>query len=129
VTKQIVRWKEMDAEDLIQFNASSARFYERKVLDSSLENLAHNLSEAVSFGGNYCGFKGEVGASFTSSVTNNEFNEYAISYIEYKVTDISIVTDIDDIRDNWMTIAAKKAIEGETDTYRRTEGVKTLLRE
>lgn len=129
VTKQIVRWYEMKADKLIQFNASSARFYERTVTGSSLENLAENLSEAVSFGGKYCGFKGEVGATFNSGVTNSEFNEYAISYIEYKVTDISIVTDIDDVRENWMTVAAKKAIDGETDTYRGTEGVKTLLRE
>ncbi|WP_339116979.1 MAC/perforin domain-containing protein [Petrimonas sp.] len=129
VTKQIVRWNEMKAEDLIQFNAPSARFYERTVVGSSLEQLAQNLSAAVNFGGKYCGFKGEVGATFTSGVTNNEFNEYAISYIEYKVTDISIVTDIEDIRENWMTDAAKKAIDGVSETYRGTEGVKLLFRE
>lgn len=127
VTKQIVRWKEMDAEDLIQFNASSARFYERTVVGSSREDLAQNLSVAVNFRGKYCGFKGEVATSFSSSATNNEFNEYAISYIEYKVTDISIVTDTEDIRENWMTDAARKAIEGETEAYRGTEGVKKLL--
>lgn len=129
VTKQIVRWNEMDHVGLIQFNASSARFYERTVVGSSLENLAQNLSEAVNFGGKYCGFKGEVGATFSSGSTSNEFNEYAISYIEYKVTDISIVTDIEEIRENWMTDAAKKAIEGVTETYSGTEGVKKLLRE
>lgn len=129
VTKQIVRWKEMDEDNLIQFNASSARFYERTVVGSSLEDLAQNLSVAVNFGGKYCGFKGEVGATFSSGVTSNEFNEYAISYIEYKVTDISIVTDIEDIKQNWMTSAAKKAIEGESDRYRGTEGVKKLLEE
>lgn len=129
VTKQIVRWNEMDSENLIQFNASSARFYERTVVGSSLEDLAQNLSAEVNFGGKYCGFKGEVGASFSSGSTSNEFNEYAISYIEYKVTDISIVTDIEDIRENWMTDAAKKAIEGVTETYSGTEGVKKLLRE
>lgn len=47
VTKQIVRWKEMDDNGLIQFNASSARFYERTVSGSSLEELAENLSAAV----------------------------------------------------------------------------------
>jgi hypothetical protein len=44
------------------------------------------LSAAVSFKGKYCGFKGEVGATFNSGSTGSEFNEYAISYIEYKVT-------------------------------------------
>lgn len=129
VTNQIVRWNEMDQEGLIQFNAPSARFYERTVVGSSLEELAQNLSMAVNFGGKYCGFKGEVGATFTSGVTSNEFNEYAISYIEYKVTDISIVTDIEDIRENWMTLPAKKAIEGESDRYKGTQGVKQLLNE
>lgn len=119
----------MDAENLIQFNASSARFCERTVVGSSLEDLAQNLSAEVNFGEKYCGFKGEVGASFSSGSTSNEFNEYAISYIEYKVTDISIVTDIEEIRENWMTDAAKKAIEGVTETYSGTEGVKKLLRE
>ena len=129
VTKQIVRWNEMDAEGLIQFNAPSARFYERTVTGSSLENLSQNLSEAVNFGGKYCGFKGEVGATFSSGSTNKEYNEYAISYIEYKVTDISIVTDIVAIRDKWMTEDAKKAIEGESEKYKGTIGVKALLSE
>ena len=129
MTKQIVRWNEMDAEGLIQFNAPSARFYERTVTGSSLENLSQNLSEAVNFGGKYCGFKGEVGATFSSGSTNKEYNEYAISYIEYKVTDISIVTDIVAIRDKWMTEDAKKAIEGESEKYKGTIGVKALLSE
>ena len=129
VTKQIVRWNEMDAEGLIQFNAASARFYERTVVGSSLENLAQNLSEAVSFGGKYCGFKGEVGATFSSGSSSNEFNEYAISYVEYKVTDISIVTSIEDVRENWMFEPARKAIDGVSETYRGTEGVKELLKE
>ncbi|MDD4009813.1 MAG: MAC/perforin domain-containing protein, partial [Fermentimonas sp.] len=129
VTKQIVRWSEMDDEGLIQFNASSARFYERTVNGSSLEELAENLSAAVSFKGKYCGFKGEVGATFNSGSAGSEFNEYAISYIEYKVTDISIITDIANIRENWLTEAAKKAINGEIEDFRGTEGVKKLLRE
>ena len=129
VTKQIVRWSEMDDEGLIQFNASSARFYERTINGSSLEELAENLSAAVSFKGKYCGFKGEVGATFNSGSAGSEFNEYAISYIEYKVTDISIITDIANIRENWLTEAAKKAINGEIEDFRGTEGVKKLLRE
>lgn len=129
VTKQIVRWNEMDAEGLIQFNASSARFYERTVNGSSLEELAENLSAAVSFKGKYCGFKGEVGATFNTGSTSSEFNEYAISYIEYKVTDISLITDIANIRENWLTDAAKKAIDGEIEDFKGTEGIKTLLRE
>jgi hypothetical protein len=129
VTKQIVRWKEMDDNGLIQFNASSARFYERTVSGSSLEELAENLSAAVNFKGNYCGFKAEVGETFSSGSTNSEFNEYAISYIEYKVTDISLITDIADIRENWLTEAARKAINGEIADFRGTEGVKKLLRE
>lgn len=78
--------------------------------------MAENLSAAVNFKGNYCGFKAEVGETFSSGSTNSEFNEYAISYIEYKVTDISLITDIADIRENWLTEAARKAINGD---YRR----------
>lgn len=116
VTKQIVKWDAMDAEGLIQFNAATASFYERTVVGSSLEQLAQNLSESVKFGGKYCGFRGEVKAAFNSSTINNEYNEYAISYVEYKVTDISIVTDIDEVRENWLTDAARRAINGETNT-------------
>lgn len=127
VKAQIVRCKEMDDADLIAFNAPSGHFYERTVTGSSLEDLAQNLSGNVKFRGKYCGFKGEVKTTFGGGTTDNGFNEYAISYIEYKVTDIILDTDIEEIKENWLTDAAKKAINGERDTYKGTEGVLKLF--
>ena len=82
VKKQIVRWKEMDAEDLIAFNAPVSSFYERTITGSSLEELSQNLSANLKFKGKYCGFKGEIESAFQGGITDNGFNEYAISYID-----------------------------------------------
>lgn len=129
VTNQIVDWYGMDKVDKIQINAPDAEFYERTVTGSSLEDLAQNLSASVSFGGSYCGFKGEIGASFKGGTAKNEYNEYAISYIEYKVTDISIPNDPAEIKKHWLLDAAKRAIDGVDDNYKGAEGVKNLLKQ
>lgn len=129
VRGQIVRWLEMDTMNLIQLNSPVGSFYERTVTGSSVEDLEQKLNAEVNFKGSYCGFKGEVGASFKGGTTSNEYNEYAISYVEYKVTDISIVTSVADIKENWLTPAAKKAINGTDDRYKGTEGVQKLFKE
>lgn len=124
---QIVRWKEMDAADLIALNAGSASFYERTVTGSSLEELSQSLSASLKFKAKYCGFRSEVKSTFQGSTTDNGFNEYAISYIEYKVTDIILNTDIANIRKHWLTDAARKAINGESDEYKGTDGIHRLF--
>lgn len=124
---QIVRWKEMDTEDLIALNAGSASFYERTVTGSSLEELSQSLSANLKFKAKYCGFRNEVKSTFKGSTTDNEFNEYAISYIEYKVTDIILNTDIANIRKYWLTDAAREAINGESGDYKGTDGIRKLF--
>lgn len=128
VTKQIVKWNDMDDKDLFQYNSPSAEFFERTVTGSSLEDLAQNLSASLNFKASYCGFKGEVGASFKGGTTSNEYNEYAISYVEYKVTDIAIVCSDEEIK-QWLTPGAKAAINGTSPEYQGTEGVKKLFSE
>lgn len=127
VTKQIIRWIEMDDENLIAINAPTSSFFEKTITGSSLKELVQNLSARMNVKTKFWGFKGEIDAAFKGSTNDTGYNEYAISYVEYKVTDIVLDTDIEDIKENWLTAAAKKAINGTSATYQGTNGIKLLF--
>ena len=57
--------------------------YEAKTYSgSSVTELLNELSADAKFEGKYCGFKGEIGATFNMKDFSNNNNEYAISYVE-----------------------------------------------
>lgn len=124
---QILRTAEMQDTGLFVINSPGGDYIEKTITGSSLKNLAENLSASLQFKWKYCGFKGEVEAGFGKGTTENEFNEYAITYIESQMRDVSVNTDLLDLRKNWLAENAKEAINGEDPYYQGEEGIKNLL--
>ncbi len=106
----IVRIEE--CSNRVQSGPVDATFQAKTYTGSSVTELSNDLSADASFGGSYCGFKGEIGATFNKKDFSNNSHEYAITYVEVAQQNVYLEMDHAEIIMEYMTDAAYNAING-----------------
>lgn len=98
--------------DIVRTQGVNASYNSQTYSGSSITQLMNELNANAKLEGKYCGFKGEVGASFGMTDFSKNNNEYAISYVEVALQNIVLEADINYIIMDYMTDAAYEAING-----------------
>lgn len=99
-------------KDRVHTGGVDASYEAKTYSGSSVTQLLNELSADAKFEGKYCGFKGEIGATFNMKDFSNNNNEYAISYVEVAQQNIFLEMNHNEIIGEMMTDAARKAING-----------------
>jgi uncharacterized protein (TIGR02145 family) len=100
-----------ELEGSFTFGGVDASFSVKTYSGSSVSSLMNDLSADAKFGGNYLGFKGEVGATFNKSDFKSNNHEYAITYVEIAQRTAYLEMSKDNIIE-YMTKEAYNAING-----------------
>jgi len=94
---------------------------------TSLSEFTSNFNVKASVSGGYMGFTAEVGASFGQSYSETGEDEYAqFSYHVLQKRKVITQAVIDDY-DEFLTSAARKAINGTSTTYKGEKGIAKLI--
>ena len=101
-----------EAKDKVYLGPVDASFEAKTYSGSSVTSLMNELNADAKFEGKYCGFKGEVGATFGMKDFSNNNYEYAISYVEVAKQNIYLEMGVQEIIDKYMTNEAYEAING-----------------
>ena len=108
----IINFAQANADGKVVVGPMDASFVAKTYSGSSVSELSNELSADANFGGKYCGFKGEVGATFGMKDFSKQENEYAISYVEADMQSAYMEMSPTEIINTYMTDAAYDDING-----------------
>lgn len=130
VRKPILKFKEMVDEELIVRGTTDATIKRSTYTGSSVTDISNKLAVDAGVSGSYCGFKGEISASFERSDIQSNTNEFALTYLDMVLMPVYCEAGLEEIRTDYMTSAAYKAINGLSATYPSTsDGFKRLIQD
>lgn len=141
VRLEIFDTHEMMKDGVLAVNAAQGSLRENTVTGSSVSEISNKLSAKASVEGSYCGFKGEVKASFDMEHFQSNNYEYALSYLDMTVRKASCnksfkaliydyitddaYNDINGVPVKGKSKASKPRVRYKTDD----EGLKNLIRD
>lgn len=108
----IINFAQANADGRVVVGPMDASFVAKTYSGSSVSELSNELSADAKFGGKYCGFKGEIGATFGMKDFSKQENEYAISYVEADMQSAHMEMSVTEIINTYMTDAAYDDING-----------------
>ena len=108
----IINFAQANADGKVVVGPMDASFVAKTYSGSSVSELSNELSADAKFGGKYCGFKGEIGATFGMKDFSKQENEYAISYVEADMQSAYMEMSPTEIINTYMTDAAYDDING-----------------
>ncbi|MCR5850808.1 MAG: hypothetical protein K6G92_08875 [Bacteroidaceae bacterium] len=108
----IINYAQAYADGKVVVGPMDASFVAKTYSGSSVSELSNELSADANFGGMYCGFKGEIGATFDMKDFSKQQNEYAISYVEADMQSAYMEMSPTEIINTYMTDAAYDDING-----------------
>ena len=126
-------------DKVLAVNAFQGSLRENTVTGSSVSEISNKLSTKASVEGSYCGFKGEVKASFDMEHFKSSNYEYALSYLDMTIRKASLSKSFESVKFNYMTDDAYNDINGVPMVNRKgkvrisyksdDEGFKRLIRD
>lgn len=126
-------------DKVLAINTFQGSLRENTVTGSSVSEISNKLSTKASVEGSYCGFKGEVKASFDMEHFQSSNYEYALSYLDMTVRKASLSKSFESVKFNYMTDDAYNDINGVPMVNRKgkvrisynsdDEGFKKLIRD
>ena len=139
VRVEIFDTHEMMKDGVLAVNAAQGSLRENTVTGSSVSEISNKLSAKASVEGSYCGFKGEVKASFDMEHFQSNNYEYALSYLDMTVRKASLSKSFESVKFYYMTDDAYNDINGVPMVNRKgkvrisynsdDEGFKNLIRD
>ncbi|MBQ3631432.1 MAG: hypothetical protein II949_09365, partial [Prevotella sp.] len=139
VRVEIFDTHEMMKDGVLAVNAAQGSLRENTVTGSSVSEISNKLSAKASVEGSYCGFKGEVKASFDMEHFQSNNYEYALSYLDMTVRKASLSKSFESVKFYYMTDDAYNDINGVPMVNRKgkvrisyesnDEGFKKLIRD
>ena len=90
-------------EKVLAINTFQGSLRENTVTGSSVSEISNKLSTKASVEGSYCGFKGEVKASFDMEHFQSSNYEYALSYLDMTIRKASLSKSFESVKFNYMT--------------------------
>lgn len=128
----ILKYEVLDSLGLLVFGTTDATIKRSTYTGSSVTDISNKLAVNAGVSGSYCGFKGEIAASFDRSDIQSNTNEFALTYLDMVLMPVYCELDVVDMRSkDYMTPGAYKAINGLTRTYAtdNPEGFKKLIQQ
>ena len=99
-------------DGVLAVNAAQSSLVENTITGSSVSEMSNKLSVKANVEGSYCGFKGEVKASFDMEHTSSNNYEYALTYLDLGVRKASLNKSLEALKDDYMTDDAWNDING-----------------
>ena len=99
-------------DKVLAVNAFQGSLRENTVTGSSVSEISNKLSAKASVEGSYCGFKGEVKASFDMEHFKSSNYEYALSYLDMTIRKASLSKSFKSVKFKYMTEDAYNDING-----------------
>lgn len=99
-------------DGVLAVNAAQSSLVENTITGSSVSEMSNKLSVKANVSGSYCGFKGEVKASFDMEHTSSSNYEYSITYLDLGVRKASLNKSLEALKDDYMTDDAWNDING-----------------
>lgn len=128
VRNPILKFADMAENELIVRGSIGATIKRSTYTGSSVTDISNKLAVNAGVSGSYGGFKGEIAASFERSDIQSNTNEFALTYLDMVLMPVYCEADLEEIRTDYMTLPAYKAINGLSRTYPSTsEGFKKLI--
>ena len=134
----IIDYNYVNEDSILSTSGVLVTFESDTYTGTTASELSNKLSSSINLGVSYCGFKGEVGASFNMSSYKSNETEYAISYVDVAQQVLTLETVAANIIANLMTDKAYKDLNGldiqgrrkkvPTDYPSTTEGIKKLVK-
>lgn len=112
VRLEVFDTKAMMDDGVLAVNTAQGSLVENTITGSSISEMSNKLSVKASVEGSYCGFKGEVKASFDMTHTSSSNYEYAITYLDLGVRYASLNRSLEALKDEYMTDDAWNDING-----------------
>ena len=112
VRLEVFDTKAMMDDKVLAVNTAQGSLVENTITGSSISEMSNKLSVKASVEGSYCGFKGEVKASFDMTHTSSSNYEYAITYLDLGVRYASLNRSLEALKDEYMTDDAWNDING-----------------
>lgn len=137
-TNAIIDYQYVNEDKRLTTSGVQVKFESDTYTGSTASELSNKLSTSFNLGVSYCGFKGEVGASFNMSDYSSNETEYAIGYVDVAQQVLTLEMGVADIIANYMSDKAYDDINGRDIVGRRTtiptdypstmEGIKKLVK-
>ena len=99
-------------DKVLAINTFQGSLRENTVTGSSVSEISNKLSTKASVEGSYCGFKGEVKASFDMEHFQSSNYEYALSYLDMTIRKASLNKSFKSVKFKYMTEDAYNDING-----------------
>ena len=99
-------------DKVLAVNTFQGSLRENTVTGSSVSEISNKLSTKASVEGSYCGFKGEVKASFDMEHFQSSNYEYALSYLDMTIRKASLSKSFKSVKFKYMTDDAYNDING-----------------
>ena len=112
VRLEVFDTKALMDDKVLAVNTAQGSLVENTITGSSISEMSNKLSVKASVEGSYCGFKGEVKASFDMTHTSSSNYEYAITYLDLGVRYASLNRSLEALKDEYMTDDAWNDING-----------------
>ncbi len=97
------------------------------VTGSSMNELTDNLSSKAQVQGGFGKFKAEASSNFDVSYAKKNTYEYALTYMDATVRTVRFETNVEVLKNEYITQAAYDAINGLVPRYQGSEGLKHLV--
>ena len=112
IRAEIFDTKQLSDNEVLTVSAVQGTLVEHTITGSSVNEMSNKLSAEASVEGSYCGFKGEVKASFNMEHASSNSYEYAISYLDLGVRTARLKNSFEAVKDEYMTDDAWNDING-----------------
>ena len=127
-----IRLEVFDTNKLIQLNKLSltslnGSFFQETYTGSSISEITNDLSVKADVKGGFGKFTAEANASFDMKNARNDKHEYALTYMNYQLTESKLGYTISNLRSKYMTEEAYEDINGINEDYTGAEGLKQLV--
>lgn len=130
VKNPILKFAFMAENELIVRGTTDATIKRSTYTGSSVTDISNKLAANAGVSGSYGGFKGEIAISFERSDMQSNTNEFALTYLNMVLMPVYCEAGLEEIRTDYMTLPAYKAINGLSRTYPSTsEGFKKLIQD
>lgn len=122
----IIDYNYVNEDSILSTSGVLVTFESDTYTGTTASELSNKLSSSINLGVSYCGFKGEVGASFNMSSYKSNETEYAISYVDVAQQVLTLETGAANIIANLMTDKAYKDLNGLDIQGRRKKYLPTI---
>lgn len=131
IKKEIFDTKKLIESGIIGMGAPHIDYSEKSFTGTTVAEVGYKMAKSMGIEGKQDNFQAEIENSLNLKVSANHTYEFALSYINVGIIDISSDIPFDDLKDNYMIPFVKKDINGLSKAFssRNKNWKRDLVRE